>query len=184
MQKNHLENTLSIADSISLLSSNFEYLLTKNFFENWDNSLENLINNNFQTINSTLFTYFKDAEQIHTSFAENILVLLNNIPSFNVIKPLLDFVENLSISLPHINNSLSTKQFVDWYESISFLTTDQFNSYNINFKSFLIDQYNTTTFSLSNILTKLIDLENFESLWSFWSINLESKIDLFLSEQP
>jgi hypothetical protein len=54
MQKNHLENILSIADSISLLSNNFEYLITKSFFENWDNSFKNLINNNFQTVNNTL----------------------------------------------------------------------------------------------------------------------------------
>jgi hypothetical protein len=53
----------------------------------------------------------------------------------------------------------------------------------MRFESTLTNQYNATVLTLSNILTKIIDLENFEAAWSLWSSTLDSKIDLFSSER-
>jgi hypothetical protein len=167
----------------SMQSDHFNLLLTKSFFDSWNGSFQDYFSNNFQEINKIITTNFQNIEFTHISFAENIFTLLNNIPSLEVINPFLVLIEDLSFSLPHIKNLLSAEQFMNWSNSISFLTIDQFNSYNTKFESTLINQYNATTLTLSNIFVKIADLENFEATWSFWSNTLDNKIDLLSSEQ-
>jgi hypothetical protein len=100
-------------DSISSLTNNCNLLLTKSFFESWNDSFQDYLSNNFQEINKIMTTNFQNIELTHISFAKNIFTLLNNIPSLEVIKPFLLLLEDLSLSLPHIKNSLAAEQFTN-----------------------------------------------------------------------
>jgi hypothetical protein len=71
----------------NLQHDHFNLLLTKSFSDNWNDSFQDYLSNNFRELNKIMTTNFQNIELTHTSFAENIFTLLNNIPSLEVIKP-------------------------------------------------------------------------------------------------
>jgi hypothetical protein len=170
-----ITNSIPQLPSIAWMSSNFDSLATTPFLINQFESLKMILTEDSQSIDKKLQLISQHMENIHIPAFETILKLLDNIPPLNILNPYLIQIETLSSSLTYIENSLSSEKFFEWGKTNNFLTFEYFDSYNTRLETTLLSQHDEAILMMSNVLTKVVNLENFELTWSNWSNSLERK---------